>query len=60
MFGFGAVATLLTVSAVAGITNSVCIIDGFNGLSSICVVTGLAALANVAFQVGDAVSGTRA
>lgn len=44
---------LLTVLAVAGIANSVNIIDGFNGLSSMCVVIMLGALAYVAFQVGD-------
>jgi len=43
----------LTVFAVAGISNSVNIIDGFNGLASMCVVIMLAALTYVAFQVGD-------
>jgi len=47
------VAISLTVLAVAGIANSVNIIDGFNGLASMCVVIMLAALAYVAFQVGD-------
>ncbi len=46
-------ALLVTVFAVAGIANSVNIIDGFNGLASMCVVLMLAALAYVAFQVGD-------
>ncbi len=44
---------VLTMVAVAGISNSVNIIDGFNGLASMCVVIMLAALAYVAFQVGD-------
>lgn len=58
--GFGAGATLLTVFAVAGIANSVNIIDGFNGLASMCTVIMLAALAYVAFQVGDPVIGALA
>ncbi len=53
-------ATLLTVFAVAGIANSINIIDGFNGLASMCVVIMLAALAYVAFQVGDSYIGTLA
>jgi UDP-N-acetylmuramyl pentapeptide phosphotransferase/UDP-N-acetylglucosamine-1-phosphate transferase len=58
--GFGTGAALLTVFAVAGIANSVNIIDGFNGLASMCVVIMLAALAYVAFQVGDPVIGALA
>jgi UDP-N-acetylmuramyl pentapeptide phosphotransferase/UDP-N-acetylglucosamine-1-phosphate transferase len=58
--GFGVGAALLTVFAVAGIANSVNIIDGFNGLASMCVVIMLAALAYVAFQVGDPVIGALA
>ena len=54
----GAVA--VTVLAVAGIANSVNIIDGFNGLASMCVVIMLAALAYVAFQVGDTLVATLA
>ena len=46
-------AMLLTIFAVAGIANSVNIIDGFNGLASMCVVIMLASLSYVAFQVGD-------
>ena len=46
-------ALIVTVLAVAGIANSVNIIDGFNGLASMCVVIMLAALCYVAFQVGD-------
>jgi len=52
--------TALTVLAVAGIANSVNIIDGFNGLASMCVALMLAALAYVSFQVGDVVIGTLA
>lgn len=51
--GFAVGSTLLTVFAVAGIANSVNIIDGFNGLASMCVVIMLTALAYVAFQVED-------
>jgi len=54
-FGFGAVT--LTLLAVAGIANSVNIIDGFNGLASMCVVIMLAAIAYVGFQVGDPMIG---
>ena len=53
-------AVCVTVLAVAGIANSVNIIDGFNGLASMCVVIMLAALAYVAFQVGDSFIGTLA
>ena len=44
----------LTLFAVAGVSNSVNIIDGFNGLASMCVAIALAALALVAHQLGDA------
>ncbi len=47
----GAIA--LTVFAVAGVANSVNIIDGFNGLASMCAVLILASLAYVGAQVGD-------
>jgi UDP-N-acetylmuramyl pentapeptide phosphotransferase/UDP-N-acetylglucosamine-1-phosphate transferase len=47
----GAVA--LTAFVVAGMSNAVNIIDGFNGLASMCAVLMLAALAYVAFKVGD-------
>ncbi len=46
-------ALVVTVFAVAGIANSVNIIDGFNGLASMCVAIMLTALTYVAFQVGD-------
>jgi UDP-N-acetylmuramyl pentapeptide phosphotransferase/UDP-N-acetylglucosamine-1-phosphate transferase len=52
----GAVGSIaLTAFAVAGISNAVNIIDGFNGLASMCTVIMLGALAYVAFQVGDTV-----
>jgi UDP-N-acetylmuramyl pentapeptide phosphotransferase/UDP-N-acetylglucosamine-1-phosphate transferase len=47
------VSFLLTLIAVAGVINSVNIIDGFNGLASMCVAIMLAALAYVAYQVSD-------
>jgi UDP-N-acetylmuramyl pentapeptide phosphotransferase/UDP-N-acetylglucosamine-1-phosphate transferase len=53
-------AAAMTIFAVAGIANSVNIIDGFNGLASMCVVIMLAALAYVAFQVDDTAVGTLA
>jgi UDP-N-acetylmuramyl pentapeptide phosphotransferase/UDP-N-acetylglucosamine-1-phosphate transferase len=46
-------AVLLAVFAVAGIANSINIVDGFNGLASMCVAMMLAAIAYVAFQVHD-------
>jgi UDP-N-acetylmuramyl pentapeptide phosphotransferase/UDP-N-acetylglucosamine-1-phosphate transferase len=57
LLSFTAVSVLVTVLAVAGIANSVNIIDGFNGLASMCVVIMLGALAYVAYQVGDPVVG---
>jgi len=53
-------AVALAVLTVAGIANSVNIVDGFNGLASMCVVIMLAALAYVAAQVGDEVISTLA
>jgi UDP-N-acetylmuramyl pentapeptide phosphotransferase/UDP-N-acetylglucosamine-1-phosphate transferase len=46
-------AMLATVFTVAGVANSVNIIDGFNGLSSMCVSLMLLVFAYVAYQVGD-------
>jgi UDP-N-acetylmuramyl pentapeptide phosphotransferase/UDP-N-acetylglucosamine-1-phosphate transferase len=60
LVSFSAGALFLTMLAVAGIANSVNIIDGFNGLASMCVVIMLGALAYVAYQVGDEVIGTLA
>jgi UDP-N-acetylmuramyl pentapeptide phosphotransferase/UDP-N-acetylglucosamine-1-phosphate transferase len=53
LLAFGAVAGASTVVAVAGVANSVNIIDGFNGLSSMCVSLMLLALGYVSYQVGD-------
>jgi UDP-N-acetylmuramyl pentapeptide phosphotransferase/UDP-N-acetylglucosamine-1-phosphate transferase len=46
-------AVFITVFAVAGVANSVNIIDGFNGLASMCAAIMLASFGYVAFQVGD-------
>jgi UDP-N-acetylmuramyl pentapeptide phosphotransferase/UDP-N-acetylglucosamine-1-phosphate transferase len=43
----------LTVFAVAGISNSVNIIDGFNGLAAMVCMMMFAAIAYVAYSVGD-------
>jgi UDP-N-acetylmuramyl pentapeptide phosphotransferase/UDP-N-acetylglucosamine-1-phosphate transferase len=45
---------VLTVFTVAGIANSVNIIDGFNGLAAMCVVLMLCALGYVGYQTDDA------
>jgi UDP-N-acetylmuramyl pentapeptide phosphotransferase/UDP-N-acetylglucosamine-1-phosphate transferase len=47
-------AIALTLFAVAGLSNAINIIDGFNGLAAMSVLTMLGAIAYVAFQVGDA------
>ena len=44
---------LLAAFVVAGVGNSVNIIDGFNGLASMCSVIMLTGVAAVAFTVGD-------
>lgn len=46
-------AALVTVFVVAGVANSVNIIDGFNGLASMCAMLMLAGLGYVAYEVGD-------
>ncbi|HEY6134311.1 MAG TPA: glycosyltransferase [Rubrivivax sp.] len=50
---FTAGAIAVTIFAVAGVANSVNIIDGFNGLASMCAVLILVSLGYVGFQVGD-------
>jgi UDP-N-acetylmuramyl pentapeptide phosphotransferase/UDP-N-acetylglucosamine-1-phosphate transferase len=60
LVGFTAGSLVLTLVAVAGIANSVNIIDGFNGLASMCVMLMLGALAYVGFQVGDPLIATLA
>lgn len=46
-------AWIATVFTVAGVANSVNIIDGFNGLSSMCVCLMLLVFAHIAHEVGD-------
>jgi UDP-N-acetylmuramyl pentapeptide phosphotransferase/UDP-N-acetylglucosamine-1-phosphate transferase len=46
-------AALVTIFVVAGVANSLNIIDGFNGLASMCGVLILISIAYVAFQVDD-------
>ncbi|MDB6000690.1 MAG: glycosyl transferase, partial [Rhizobacter sp.] len=46
-------APALTVLVVAGIANSINIIDGFNGLASMCVTMMMGAVGYVAFLLGD-------
>lgn len=47
-------AALVTVFVVAGVANSLNIIDGMNGLASMCAVLMLVSIGYVAFQVDDA------
>ena len=46
-------AVALTLLTVAGVSNSINIIDGFNGLASMCAFMMVLAMGYVAFQVGD-------
>jgi UDP-N-acetylmuramyl pentapeptide phosphotransferase/UDP-N-acetylglucosamine-1-phosphate transferase len=48
------IAIAVTLFVVAGVSNSVNIIDGFNGLASLCVTLILGALAWIAYELGDA------
>ena len=53
LVGFPIAAGLVTVFVVAGVANSLNIIDGLNGLASMCAVLILASSGYVGFQVGD-------
>ena len=53
LLAFSIVSIPLTVFAVAGIANSVNIIDGFNGLAAMVCIMMFAAIGYVAFSVGD-------
>jgi UDP-N-acetylmuramyl pentapeptide phosphotransferase/UDP-N-acetylglucosamine-1-phosphate transferase len=53
VISFPIAAALVSVFVVAGVANSVNIIDGFNGLASMCGVLILLCLAYVGFQVDD-------
>lgn len=57
---FAAGSLILTILAVAGIANSINIIDGMNGLASMCVALMLGAISYVAFQVDDPFMGALA
>ena len=46
-------AAIVTVFVVAGVANSINIIDGFNGLASMCTVLMMVSIGYVAFQVND-------
>jgi UDP-N-acetylmuramyl pentapeptide phosphotransferase/UDP-N-acetylglucosamine-1-phosphate transferase len=46
-------AVLFTVFVVTGVTNSINLIDGFNGLASMCAMLMLSAIAFVAWRVDD-------
>ena len=46
-------AAVVTVFVVAGVANSLNIIDGFNGLASMCTMLMLVSIGYVAFQVDD-------
>ncbi|GAC1413105.1 MAG: glycosyltransferase [Burkholderiaceae bacterium] len=51
---FAPIAIVFTAFAVAGVANSINIIDGFNGLASSTVVIMLAGLGFLSWQAGDA------
>ncbi len=51
--GFPVGAAMLAVFVVAGVANSINIIDGFNGLASMCSMIMLSGVAFVGFTVGD-------
>jgi len=55
LLSFAPLGILFTAFAVAGIANSVNIIDGFNGLASGVVLLMLLTLAFIAYQAGDLV-----
>jgi UDP-N-acetylmuramyl pentapeptide phosphotransferase/UDP-N-acetylglucosamine-1-phosphate transferase len=53
LLAWSAVSISLTVFAVAGLANSVNIIDGFNGLAAMVCMMMFAAIGYVAYSVGD-------
>ncbi len=53
MLTYPLAAIVITCFAVAGVTNSFNIIDGYNGLSAMVAVIILSGITYVAFQVGD-------
>lgn len=57
LLAYPAVAFAMSVFTVAGVVNSINIIDGMNGLASMCMSMIMAALCYIAFQVGDKLVG---
>ncbi|MEF3253978.1 MAG: glycosyltransferase, partial [Deferribacterales bacterium] len=53
LFTFRFFAIFITIIAIAGVSNSINIIDGFNGLSAIVSIAILFSLGYVAFKVSD-------
>lgn len=53
MLGFTPFAVLFTAFAVAGLTNAINIVDGFNGLAAGAVAIMLAAMGVISLNVGD-------
>lgn len=53
LMGFTPVAVICTAVAVAGVANSVNIIDGFNGLATMCVMLMLSAFGLLAYAADD-------
>lgn len=53
VLSIGPVAVVFAAVAIAGVTNAVNIIDGFNGLASGTALLVLASIAFVAYEVGD-------
>jgi UDP-N-acetylmuramyl pentapeptide phosphotransferase/UDP-N-acetylglucosamine-1-phosphate transferase len=54
LFAFLPLAVLVTAVGVAGITNAINIIDGFNGLAATTVIAMLAAMAYLGWRLDDA------
>lgn len=53
LVAFSLGSAIITVFVVAGVANSLNIIDGFNGLASMCALLMLVSIGYVAFQVDD-------
>jgi UDP-N-acetylmuramyl pentapeptide phosphotransferase/UDP-N-acetylglucosamine-1-phosphate transferase len=53
LLAYRAFALAATIFTVAGVVNSINIIDGMNGLASMCIALMMVALCYIALQVGD-------
>jgi UDP-N-acetylmuramyl pentapeptide phosphotransferase/UDP-N-acetylglucosamine-1-phosphate transferase len=53
LLAWGPAALFFTAFAIAGVSNAINIVDGFNGLASGTAILCLLALAAIAYQVGD-------